>query len=81
VRVPVLAVAGRGDGIAPVAACHHVGDLLPNEASVRLETAPGGHLGVLTGRAARATTWALLDDFLAAHEAPPQRARRRRRVA
>ena len=28
VRVPVLAVAGRGDGIAPVAACHHVGELL-----------------------------------------------------
>ena len=24
VRVPVLSVAGRGDGIAPVAACHHV---------------------------------------------------------
>ena len=67
VRVPVLAIAGRGDGIAPVAACHHVGDLLPNAASVQLETAPGGHLGVLTGRAARGTTWALLDDFLAAH--------------
>jgi polyhydroxyalkanoate synthase len=81
VRVPVLAVAGRGDGIAPVAACHHVGDLLPNAASVQLETAPGGHLGVLTGRAARGTTWALLDEFLAAHEAPPRRARRRRRVA
>jgi polyhydroxyalkanoate synthase subunit PhaC len=81
VRVPVLAVAGRGDGIAPVAACHHVGELLPNAASVRLETAPGGHLGVLTGRAARATTWALLDGFLAAHAAPPRRTRRRRRAA
>ena len=81
VRVPVLAVAGRGDGIAPVPACHHVGDLLPNAASVQLETAPGGHLGVLTGRAARATTWVLLDRFLAAHEAPPRRARRRRPAA
>jgi polyhydroxyalkanoate synthase subunit PhaC len=63
-RVPLLAVAGIGDGIAPVPACHHVGDLVPNAASVRLETAPGGHLGVLTGRAARATTWKLLDGFL-----------------
>jgi polyhydroxyalkanoate synthase subunit PhaC len=28
VRVPVLAVAGLGDGIAPVPACHHVADLV-----------------------------------------------------
>jgi polyhydroxyalkanoate synthase len=62
--VPLLAIAGRGDGIAPVPACHHVGDLVPNAASVKLETAPGGHLGVLTGRAARASTWKLLDAFL-----------------
>ena len=65
VRVPVLAVAGRGDGIAPVAACHHVAELLPGAPAVRLETAPGGHLGVLTGRAARGTTWVELDRFLA----------------
>jgi polyhydroxyalkanoate synthase len=63
--VPLLAIAGRGDGIAPVAACHHVRDLVPN-APVALETAPGGHLGVLTGRAARETTWRLLDAFLGA---------------
>jgi polyhydroxyalkanoate synthase len=66
--VPLLAIAGRGDGIAPVPACHHVGDLVPN-AEVQLETAPGGHLGVLTGRAARATTWELLDAFLSARYA------------
>jgi polyhydroxyalkanoate synthase len=60
-RVPLLAIAGRGDGIAPVPACHHLGDLVDG---VRLETAPGGHLGVLTGRAARATTWAMLDAWL-----------------
>jgi polyhydroxyalkanoate synthase len=64
VTAPLLAVAGLGDGIAPVAACHHVGDLVPNAASVELATAPGGHLGVLTGRAARATTWNLLDKHL-----------------
>ena len=61
--VPLLAIAGRGDGIAPVPACHHVGDLVPN-AQVRLETAPGGHLGVLTGRAARGTTWQMLYTFV-----------------
>ena len=65
VTVPLLAVAGLGDGIAPVPACHHVGALVPNAASVTLETAPGGHLGVLTGRAARGTTWSLLDRHLA----------------
>jgi polyhydroxyalkanoate synthase len=64
IDVPVLAAAGAGDGIAPVAACHHVGDLLPNAPDVQLEIAPGGHLGVLTGRAARTSTWALLDAFL-----------------
>ena len=64
VTAPLLAVAGLGDGIAPIPACHHVGDLVPNAASVELETAPGGHLGVLTGRAARNTTWKLLDRHL-----------------
>jgi polyhydroxyalkanoate synthase subunit PhaC len=75
VTAALLAVAGRGDGIAPVAACFHVAELTPNARSVRLETAPGGHLGVLTGRAARGTTWRYLDELL------DQRARPRRRVA
>jgi polyhydroxyalkanoate synthase len=77
VTTPLLAVAGRGDGIAPVAACHHLADLASNARQVRLETAPGGHLGVLTGRAARGTTWRILDEWL---DAPSQR-RRARRVA
>ena len=71
VRVPVMNVAGRGDGIAPLAACHRVGELLPRAAEVRLETAPGGHLGVLTGRSAKRTTWPLLDEFLDAHDRRP----------
>jgi polyhydroxyalkanoate synthase len=71
-RVPLLAVAGRGDGIAPVAACHHLAELVPNVRTLRLETAPGGHLGVLTGRAARGTTWPLLDEHLDAR-APRRR--------
>ena len=64
--MPVLAVAGAGDGIAPVAACHHVAELLTGAPSVRSRRRPGGHLGVLTGRAARGTTWVVLDTFLAA---------------
>jgi polyhydroxyalkanoate synthase len=43
---------------------HGVKGLLPNAPEVRVETAPGGHLGVLTGRSAPKTTWALIDDFL-----------------
>jgi polyhydroxyalkanoate synthase subunit PhaC len=64
VQVPVLVVAGEDDGIAPRGAVFAAGELLPNAPDVRLESAPGGHLGVLTGRAARGTTWAYLDDFL-----------------
>jgi polyhydroxyalkanoate synthase len=37
---------------------------MPNAPEVRLEIAPGGHLGVLTGRSTAATTWAMIDDFL-----------------
>jgi polyhydroxyalkanoate synthase len=40
-------------------------ELLDNAPSVRFETAPGGHLGVLTGRKARGTTWRYIDDFQA----------------
>lgn len=65
VRVPVLAIAGAGDVLVPVPVSLHVGELLPNSPEVRLETAPGGHLGVLTGRSAERTTWAMIDDFLA----------------
>ena len=59
VRVPVLSVAGESDVLAPVAAVHHVASLLPARPRCVLATAPGGHLGVLTGRSARQTTWAL----------------------
>jgi polyhydroxyalkanoate synthase len=64
VTAPVLSIAGEGDGIAPRKAVHRVAELLPNAAAVKIATAPGGHLGVLTGRAARRTTWPLVDDFL-----------------
>lgn len=70
VRQPVLSIAGTGDGIAPLPAVHHVGELLGGSAGVRLERAPGGHLGVLTGRSARTTTWETVDSFL---DSPPTR--------
>ncbi|MEP6952909.1 MAG: alpha/beta hydrolase [Solirubrobacteraceae bacterium] len=70
VRIPVLSVAGQSDVIAPQRAVHHVEALIPNAPAVRLETGPGGHLGILAGRSARATTWAWIDEFLAEH-APP----------
>jgi len=64
VRVPVINIAGKTDVLVPVDVALQVGELLPNSPEVRLETAPGGHLGVLTGRSAPGTTWAMIDDFL-----------------
>lgn len=65
VTVPVLNIAGKGDlFFAPPASAYRLGELLPNAPHVRLETAPGGHLGVLTGGKARETTWRYLNDFL-----------------
>lgn len=64
VTVPVINIAGATDVLVPVEVAHHAGQLLPNAPVVRMETAPGGHLGVLTGRSSPATTWAMIDDFL-----------------
>lgn len=65
VAVPVMAVAGLTDAIAPVRSVHKVADVLTGSPEVRLSTAPGGHLGVLTGRRARTTTWPDILQFLA----------------
>ncbi|WP_209020653.1 alpha/beta fold hydrolase [Nocardioides sp. 1609] len=64
VTVPVLVLAGASDGIAPVGAVKAVVPLLTGSPEVRFEIVPGGHLGMLTGRAARGTTWAVLDEWL-----------------
>ena len=37
--------------------------LLTGAEEVRFEVVPGGHLGMLTGRAARGTTWQVLDEW------------------
>jgi polyhydroxyalkanoate synthase len=68
VDVPVLVVAGENDVLAPADAVVAVERLLPNAHEVRVEYAPGGHLGVLTGRSAVRHTWRYLDEFLAAHD-------------
>jgi polyhydroxyalkanoate synthase len=84
VRVPVLAIAGKTDGLAPRAAVHHVGELLTGSPEVQLKTGPGGHLGVLTGRSAARTTWHWIDEFFARNELsqkPAAPRRRRRRAA
>ncbi|GAA3572769.1 alpha/beta hydrolase [Amycolatopsis ultiminotia] len=64
VKTPMLVVAGENDTIAPQASVERVVQLLDNARSVTFRTAPGGHLGVLTGRRARGTTWRYLDEFL-----------------
>ncbi len=65
VKAPVLVIAGRDDGLAPWRSVHPLTRLLPGSPDVRFATAPGGHLGVLTGRKARTTTWPRLDAWLA----------------
>jgi polyhydroxyalkanoate synthase len=74
---PVLVFAGNTDGIAPINAVRPLVGLLPNAHEVRFEIVPGGHLGMLTGRAARATTWPTLDEWIEQYSTPAEPARRR----
>jgi polyhydroxyalkanoate synthase len=67
ITVPVLSFGGAGDTIAPVSCVRPITKLVPNAAEMRFEVVPGGHLGMLTGRAARHTTWRILDEFIEAH--------------
>jgi polyhydroxyalkanoate synthase len=69
IEVPVLVIAGATDGIAPEPAVRRLTMLLDSSPEVRFEVCPGGHLGVLTGRGARHSTWKVLDSFLDAHAA------------
>ncbi|MET7769704.1 alpha/beta hydrolase [Nocardia sp. NPDC005366] len=65
VTAHVLLVGGPDDVITPAAAVESGMATLTGAASVRYETAPGGHLGILTGDTARDTTWSYIDKFLA----------------
>lgn len=69
---PVLVVAGANDEIAPVDSVRAVLPLLTRSAEVRFEIVPGGHLGLLTGRAARDSTWVSLDEWLAEWQGGPR---------
>ncbi len=64
ISAPVLVFGGATDGIAPVPAVKAVVPLLTGSSEVRFEIVPGGHLGMLTGRAARDTTWATMDEWI-----------------
>jgi polyhydroxyalkanoate synthase len=64
VTVPVLVLAGANDGIAPIGAVKAVVPLLTGTPEARFEIVPGGHLGMLTGRKARTSTWQVLDDWV-----------------
>jgi len=81
---PVLIFGGATDGIAPVGSVRVLQDLLTGSAEVRFHTVPGGHLGMLTGRAARSTSWPLLDAWMTRHDArgvPTKKAAARKRTA
>lgn len=64
IKVPVLVFAGATDGIAPVNAVKAVVPLLTGSTEVRFEIVPGGHLGMLTGRAARVSSWPVMDEWI-----------------
>lgn len=65
IDVPVLVFAGNTDGIAPIPSVKAVTKVLTGSPEVRFEIVPGGHLGMLTGRAARTTTWVIMDEWIA----------------
>jgi polyhydroxyalkanoate synthase len=64
IKAPVLVFGGNTDGIAPIPAVKAVVPLLTGARDVRFEIVPGGHLGMLTGRAARSSTWQVLDEWI-----------------
>ena len=71
IDIPVLCVAGMNDTLAPRGAVEHLLDLVTGSPSAELVEAPGGHLGVLTGRSARTTTWPAMEDFYDRHDSVP----------
>ncbi|WP_310962300.1 alpha/beta fold hydrolase [Nocardioides terrisoli] len=72
ITLPVLIFAGNTDGIAPINSVKALVRLLPNAHEVRFEIVPGGHLGMLTGRAARTTTWVIMDEWIEQHSTPDE---------
>ncbi len=81
IKAPVLIFGGNTDGIAPIKAVRALVPLLTGAHEVRFEIVPGGHLGMLTGRAARTTTWVTMDEWIEQYSTPDDRARTPRRRA
>ena len=67
IKTPLLVFGGAGDAIAPVACVRPLVDLVPGVDDLRFEIVPGGHLGMLTGRVARRTTWRIMDEWITEH--------------
>jgi polyhydroxyalkanoate synthase len=78
---PVLLVAGEDDVVVPPRTVR-AGATTLSGAETSLMTAPGGHLGVVCGRASRDRLWPALCAFLDRHDPPaeiePDRRRSRR---
>jgi polyhydroxyalkanoate synthase len=84
IKVPVLVFGGNTDGIAPIRSVQALVPLLTGAHEVRFEIVPGGHLGMLTGRAARTSTWLVMDEWIEQYSTPDDRAstsRPRKRAA
>ncbi|WP_107705764.1 alpha/beta fold hydrolase [Nocardioides allogilvus] len=81
ITAPVLVFGGATDGIAPVKAVKPVVALLTGSVDVRFEIVPGGHLGMLTGRAARGTTWRVMDEWIEQWSTPTRKAPARKKAA
>ncbi|WP_114422387.1 alpha/beta fold hydrolase [Nocardioides houyundeii] len=84
ISAPVLLFGGLTDGIAPIASIRAGIPLLTGAEEVRFEMVPGGHLGMLTGRQARHSTWRVLDEWLdqwSARPAPARKSRAKKRAA
>ena len=64
IRVPVLVFGGANDAIAPIGSVKALVPLLAGSPEARFEVVPGGHLGMLTGRGARTSTWPLIDAWV-----------------
>ncbi|MBI2568985.1 MAG: alpha/beta fold hydrolase [Candidatus Schekmanbacteria bacterium] len=63
VTCPVLAFIGESDRIVPYAAARQIMEIV-GSADKRLETAPGGHMGVFGGRHAPDRVWRVAADWL-----------------
>jgi polyhydroxyalkanoate synthase len=68
---PVLLVAGEDDVVVPPRAVR-AGSTVLSAADTSLMTAPGGHLGVVCGRASRDRLWPALCAFLDRHDPPSE---------